>query len=405
MSIAVSRRMLVVPLLAGTLVLAACSSSGGASGGGSSSGSASSSKPFTVLFDSGLSGPLASTAALETGGMKAAIQYINAHGGMDGAQVKFAEVDSTGDPTQAVSALEQWESQNGHPSLVLTGITSAEADALVPVLNSQKVLTVSAAVDPTLNDPAKFPYHFGSAADSQAVLTGLKGELTSVGAKSLSVLEPNDAFGVAEIAAVKADLAGSGITVTVHTFDDSATSLVVPYTASVASKPDAMLVDAEGASVPLLFAARLTTGSTGIPTFGGPALTGLPLVSQTPAATLANVKLPVLTGLLYKPASGRSAELNALLSYMKLTNGALAFVPELGFDSVMMFKYAADQAKSTDAAAVAKALEQAKFPANYLVSEPNGTGFSSTNHFPQGAYSWIPALTTVQDGLWNATGS
>ncbi len=400
MPITISGRALAASLAVAGLALAGCSSSGGSGGS-----SGSNSKPFIMLYDSGISGPLASTATLETDGMKAAISYINAHGGMDGRKAEFAQVDSAGDPTQAVSALEQWESQHGQPNLVLAGITSAEADALVPLLTRQKVLSVSAAVDPTINNPAKYPYHFGCAADSASVLATLPTELQGIGAKTLSVVEPNDAFGIQEVAAVKSVLASSGIKITVQTFDPTATNLVVPYTAALAGKPDAMFVDAEGSSVPALFSARLKLGATKIPTFGGPALTGLPLVTQTPAATLANVKIPVLTGLLYQAPSARSASLSSLLGSLKLPPNSIAFVPELGFDAMMMFKYAADQSKSTDPATLAKALETAKFPSNFLVTQPDGTGFSTTNHFPKGAYSWIPALTSVKDGLWEASGS
>lgn len=390
--------VLVCAVAALGLVGSACSSSAkSTSSGTGSSTTAASGTPFRFAFDSGVSGAFASVASLEMQGMKAAIAQLNSQGGILGHPVELVPLDSQGDPTTAVSVLQQYLSGGNKLNAVLSGITSQEASAMLPVLTRDGIASISAANDPALNNPSSYPYHFGIAPSAKSTLQTLVPLLKQMNAKTIAILVPNDAFGLGESSALQSALAGSGIQSNVTTFSDSAVDLTVPYESALQHKPDAVFLDAEGNSS-AIFSARLKVGATSIPTFGGPALTGAPVTTIASAASLVNVKVPILSGLI--KGGTPSPALSALLGANTYSGNTLAFVPALGFDAVKVIAFGATKAKSIEASAIAKALESSAPPAGYLVTEPAGLGYSSTNHFPPGAYTWIPATSSVSGGLW-----
>lgn len=110
-------------------VIAGCGSSGGGGGGGGGGGST-----LTVAIFMPFSGPDAAFGQVGDAGVIPAVKAIDAAGGVMGHQFAYKNVDTRGDPADAVPAAQQLLATTS--GLVgTTGPTSDEASATVPILN------------------------------------------------------------------------------------------------------------------------------------------------------------------------------------------------------------------------------------------------------------------------------
>ncbi len=128
-----ARRVLCVGMAAAALAgaVAACGSSGSGGSGGGGSGSKGS---LTAAVFMPFSGPDALFGAVGDAGTVPAVGAINAAGGVMGHQFAWKNVDTRGDPADAVPAANQLLASTS--GLVLTeGPTSDEASATVPIFN------------------------------------------------------------------------------------------------------------------------------------------------------------------------------------------------------------------------------------------------------------------------------
>jgi ABC-type branched-subunit amino acid transport system substrate-binding protein len=122
-------RMLVGALC---LIVGVASAACGSSGGGSAG--ASGSKTLTYAIFMPFSGPDAAYGTVGDAGVIPAILQINKAGGVLGHMFTWKNVDTRGDPADAVPAAEQLIAST--PSLVaINGPTSDEASATVPIFN------------------------------------------------------------------------------------------------------------------------------------------------------------------------------------------------------------------------------------------------------------------------------
>ncbi len=87
--------------------------------------------PYRVSFILGLTGFLTQASTAIRDGAQAAVDSINADGGIDGRKIEFAAIDDKSDATQAVTVLQS-EINDARPSMVFAGISSNEALATAP---------------------------------------------------------------------------------------------------------------------------------------------------------------------------------------------------------------------------------------------------------------------------------
>lgn len=137
---------------AATIVLAACASQAGTSG---SSGAAG---PLVVADLAPFTGPDASLGPGFLAGCYAATHVIDQAGGVLGHQLSCESVDTRGDPADAVPATRQMFANISNLALVI-GPTSDEAAAVVPIINSQKMVVFSGTGQSEF-DQNSFPYFF-----------------------------------------------------------------------------------------------------------------------------------------------------------------------------------------------------------------------------------------------------
>jgi branched-chain amino acid transport system substrate-binding protein len=379
-------------------LLAAACGSGGSSGSGSGGDSKA---PYEVLIDSGVTGVSASVTDEAVAAVKLQANLLNKDGGINGRQIEVQVLDSGGDPTKAVSQLQDYLSKGTKPDLVYAGVSSPETLALLPALTRQKILSVATTANQKIDNPASYPYHFGAAPTAADQIKTLKAQLTQGHVKNLSVLVPQDAYGDGEVTAVK-QIVGPDINVNEFRYNGTDVDYTVAYQRAVANKPDAVFVAAVGVEIGRLMDARAKVGGTAIPTYGDSGMGTKTLLAASPAS-LENFKIVVFTATLYKDPAQRSQVLQDMIGGLNLaTTDETALLYALATDALRSVALAAKQAGSTDPDAMKKAMESLNGPANYWIMQPDGYHYSATEHFPVGTpatYSWITPKE-LKDGLW-----
>jgi ABC-type branched-subunit amino acid transport system substrate-binding protein len=124
--------------------------------GSSSKSSSTPPGPLTIAVFEPFSGPNAIFGAYDMAGCLPAVNLINHAGGVLGHSLKCAEVDTRGDPVDAVPAARQMLASTSNLVGIL-GPASDEASATVPILNQGKVVMFS-NTGQAVFDRNKFPY-------------------------------------------------------------------------------------------------------------------------------------------------------------------------------------------------------------------------------------------------------
>ena len=152
------------------LAVAACSSSTKSSSGsgspttakaGSSSGSGQATgSPIQVGFDSSLSGPYAANGVGQRDGFMSYINYVNAHGGVNGHPMKVTVTDDAADVSTATANETQLIAQN-HVSVVAGWLLSNACGAAANIATADQNPIICSAVSTTLIQPVH-PYVYSA---------------------------------------------------------------------------------------------------------------------------------------------------------------------------------------------------------------------------------------------------
>lgn len=391
-------------LLAAATTLTACSSD-------SSSDSSSSSKdPIRIVMITGITGVLASSTPDLELGMTTAADELNAAGGVDGRKVKLQFLDSKSNPTEAVSQLQKLISSGEHVDAVYAGLSSAEAAAMVPVLTQNKIFSVSQAIDPSLNDPTKYPYHFGLTVDQAKQFKYVaESILVPQGIKRLALMVPTDATGESMKAAMESvSSEGTIQLVDVEQFDPAKLDYTTLWQRVLKADPDGVLVAGTGGAViGRLFNGRVAAGATDLPMIGGLAVAGSVPTSLVGTDALKNCSIDVFKFTVADAVSSDAMKTvsKAVAAAQSSKHQANVYVPSLGYDMVRMVALAVKNAKGSDASAYAAAFKSLNPPQDYLINFPAGPGYTGENHFPAAdtlSMSLVPCSATQSNGFWTS---
>jgi branched-chain amino acid transport system substrate-binding protein len=241
--------------------LAGCSSSAG--GGSASSDSA----PFTVLYITGVSGAYAQFAAANTAALKASANVINQNGGIDGRKVVVSVANDNSDPTQAVSLLQQDLATSTSPPNLVAFSTNDEGTALMPILDSDKILTMTNVGAP-LDNAAEYPYTVSLSFNQETPYLVMRQRLEAEGARRVGFVSTNDSVGQVFWSAFKQAFAGSGIAVYDEPVNLNSLNVVPNMVALKNEGVDHLVVESYTALTSYIFAARTEAGMNNIPTIG-----------------------------------------------------------------------------------------------------------------------------------------
>ncbi|HWL77678.1 ABC transporter substrate-binding protein [Microbacterium sp.] len=380
-----SRRsaMLLAPLATAALLLTACSNPSAAPEPGSEDA------PLKVLIISGETGALSVNSEAMRLGVDAAVASLNEAGGVLGREIEVATLDDQSDPTRAVTLLQEYVADHGKPDFVAAGQTSNEALALAPLLTRDQIIGMASVSSPALDNPAEYPYFFSTAVKQADVTAAAAAFLADQGdVEKVGLVITNDALRDAVEPALQAALDEVGIELSVHAFDPEAIDISSAFTEARAAGADWIYADAIGTVVPRLFEGRVKAGAETIPTVGGSGIAVSPFTDFTTEQQRENF-YPVLYPLThYIAPEDRSDALNDFISRL----GDLSELPvtinthAYGWDQIMIWANAVEQAGTADSDAVRDALQALELSGADAADQPWVLWrnlFSEDSHFPQ----------------------
>ena len=390
---------------------------------GTSSGSSSldTEHPFVYLFSADFTGAIEPYTQAELAGLKAAVQDINDNGGINGREVKLETQNDQNDATQAVSLLQKRLSSGDKPDAMYPGGSSAVTLALLPILTQNKILSTDATSSDALNDPEKYPYHFGDSQLASAPLPAFVSEFDKQGYKKIALIFANNETGQATEGAFSKTIKAAGMDFVSASYDEKALDMTPQLQQLKAENPDALIVSGFGTPALYILKSRNQMGWTDIPTYADQLAAGSQYTKNFKPEELKNFF--VQTSAAYV-ADGPAADWPLLQHVLDLVKTepdgtktlqtAGAGVMSVGYNALALIKVAADQAKSTDVEALKSAFENLPKPqpVPWLSYGPNGEfgdyNYSSTNHFPTvkpEAFSYVPPGSNNEDGLYVPSGA
>ncbi len=390
-------------------------SSGASATTAASGGNESSKGDFVFLYSGDFSGPTQTYTQAEVAGLQIAANEINATGGILGRQIKIITQDDKNNPTTAVSLLEQKISSGTKIDAMYPGGSSEVSQALLPVTTRNKILTVDATSDPALNNPSKFPYHFGDSESVAQTIPPFVQLAQSKGWKKVAIIYGNDTTGQAVQGGYTSALKAVGISTVTAAYDDTALDMTPQLETLKAANPNALIISSYGIPSLYVLKSRAQMGWTSTPAFGDLITSAMPVASLLPKATLANYYAQVSqTTLSTNPDAANDPALQKMISdakaagYSKILTGVGAGLLAVGFNVLVLINEAAKQAKTTTTEGLTKGLESLQQPSGpyppwvVYYGKYGGFQFSSTNHFPTvnvANFTYVPPGTNNADGL------
>jgi len=272
------------------ITVAAC---GGGGGGGSSSNTASAPGITATTVSIGstqpLTGPAAPGYSEIAPASNAYFQYVNAHGGVFGRQIKYTYLDDGYNPTNTASQTRKLVLQD-NVYAVFSALGTPTHLGVVDYLNSQNVpdLLVSSGCN-CWNNVAQHPYTFGYQ-PAYTIEGKLLGRYVSQAYPGMKVAYfaqgPGDEFGDDGIAGLNDELASSNVTVV------NPPQYYAPTAAgAMGVKAEMATLQGEGVQVVICFS---------IPAFTATALASAASINYHPVFVVSNVGSdpPTLTGIL-----------------------------------------------------------------------------------------------------------
>lgn len=255
--------------------LAGCSTSSSAAASAPASGAASSASsaaaggsPMTIADVAPFSGVDASLGPTYLAACYGATAAINAAGGVDGHTLNCKSVDTRGDPADAVPAVNQMFASTSNLALVI-GCTSDEAAAVVPIINSHKMVMFCMTGQSEF-DSVHFPYFYRLVPPDLEESYAMVAIAQQLGYKRIAMAFGNDIGSQTFIQPAIGALKKAGITLTTNqTLDLTANTFRTEAEAIIASHPDAIMTEALGSADPTLFSEiKQLNGGKMIPIIG-----------------------------------------------------------------------------------------------------------------------------------------
>ena len=343
------------------------------------------SNPFDIFVLVPQSGGLADYGYAFTNSLEVAADELNAAGGILGRSVKLDFVDSGGDATKAVTALQDRLSQGTKPDLVWASVTSSEALAMLPTLTEQKIVTIGIQAAAAVANPADYPYYFSGSADATLFPKFVGEEMKRQGFKKVAVLAGNDAVGESVSKNYSEQLTAAGIEVATESYAPADIDMTAPLQRLQDGNPDALIFSGLGAAPGYILDSRTKVGMT-LPTYADQSLS-TDIGSLVPASDLENVSL--LTWKFNIVPDNPTPAYTAFFDAMK-AKGDIKGVFILNawpHDLLRATAVGIEQAGSMDPDAVKAAMESLKWPAVSPTVTFDHYSFSSTSHFNGSASS------------------
>lgn len=315
--------------------------------------------PFKILYMGGLSGADSVDATAAAHGMKAAVHFLNKHGGLAGHHVALSIKTDQEKATNAVADLQSALSGGSAPNLVWPGSSSTTGEALAPTLTRNKILANGVVSAPSVVTPKVNPYFYNVTGSLKTQGKDLAKYFKSKGDTHVGLLYENFIIGQEEEGAEAAALKAAGISTSIVNYPPTALNVTPQMESLKSDNVQAILLDGLGEPVGLALAARATMGWS-VPVVGD-ALTGGTFDPKGVATT----QLKGVDWLVQKVEVYKAHENRAFDTFYKAIRklGPIdvpLFEYAAGWDVVMQADDAAKQAHSIAATKMTAALNHLK---------------------------------------------
>ncbi len=183
-------------------------------------------EPIVIGLLPTLTGPTAALGQLFTDGATAAVEHVNAQGGvLDGRPLELQTVDTAGDPTQAASGARQLI-QDGVVGIIGSSL-SGEFLAEAPIIDEAGIPTLTSATANSIWEAGANPWAFSTGESGDLnVGTAAQYLLDTAGVEEIGIIYEDGAFGQEAAEAAEALLAEEGAeAVAVVNFPPNATDV------------------------------------------------------------------------------------------------------------------------------------------------------------------------------------
>lgn len=374
------RRGLIATLALGvaTLALAACG------GGGKSTGEVGGT--YKVMISGGAdAGAQTTQLVLGVTAAKAAVDVANAAGGINGKKIELIESPDNADPQKALENLRAQIAKD-KPDAYLVSSGSVVAAAVAPILKQNNIIFLDSGNSADTNKPAENPLAFHLAAPFTAVVDAYVPVFKENNYKKVGILNGNSAYGKQFGALAEERFKAAGYDVKRAEYDAKALDFTAEIESVRAFNPDVLVFNGYGGPVGIVLKG-ITKVGWNVPIYGDTSVTSTPLVTTNPpdgllgSPEVANLKVEVTKSVDAAKASQHTKDGIAAMKKVGTVTATLNNC--LNYDAIMLLAAAGNYAKSTDATAIAKALENPEVTSNAKTMVYDTYPFSATDHEPQ----------------------
>ncbi|XBB66957.1 ABC transporter substrate-binding protein [Nocardioides sp. WV_118_6] len=340
---------------------------------------------YHVLVLGGVSaeGVLADNASTSVLSAKAGVELVNKNGGIDGKKVTIKVVDDQADPTVAVTKLREAIAK-GKPDLVLNSGPSTVADATLPILKQNNILSFNIGPTETSADPKAFPLNFDLSASAQNQLDAFPPYFAEKGYKKVGILHGSSSYGEVYGAAAEKTFDGAGLDVVANEeYDVAALDMTAQLEAIRSKNPDALVLDAYGAPLGYVLKGVEKLGWD-IPIVGNTSVAATGLIStEPPSGVLGTPAVKNLVMQVYKSTAKDPAatDVNDLVARMKAIDPIKStLIVAYNNDALALVQAAAEKAGSTDPKKIAEALTDSSVQQDATTAVIGTYLFSADSH-------------------------
>ncbi len=365
---------------------------------------ASTQPPFRIAVPADETGADSSFGQELLAGIKAAVAYVNAHGGISGRQVQLTVQDDQTTPATAVSeAVNMLTSGSYQAMFPATGAINGLEESLGKVATSHDILELNAGGDTTVADPTNYPTSFSISNDStypgHALGCMLKKDFNATTAGVIHVDEP---FSNGEFST----MASTGIKIVDN---ETITSSEQDFTAAIqrieSHHPDVIIAEVYGPQLGDIFKNLHALG------YSGHLAGAIEMSAQAPTQVVSDLSLiPSSTAVL---AAAVNVRVGGQLSQLQqelvtavgsaLQGGTLGNAA-IGWDGIQLIKYAYEHSPTTKTADLVKTLEGLNGTVAVGTLSVADPAFSATNHSLQTAtYYQVPYNQPLVSGTYSST--
>ncbi|MBV0895748.1 ABC transporter substrate-binding protein [Microbacterium sp. NC79] len=379
----------VAALAVATLTFAGCSgNSTSPETSKPSEGGSSSSEPIKVVVFGGVSaeGILANNAATSITAAKASVASVNAAGGIDGRQVEIEVIDDTGDPTVAVTKLKELLASGDKPVAVMNSGPSTVADAMIPILTQNKILSFNIGPTATSADPAQSPYNFDLSPSANDYIKAFVPTMEDKGYEDVAILHGSSAYGELFGKGTSEIFGESGFTVVGNEgYDVAALDMTAQLEALKSKNPDVLVLDAYGAPLGYVLQGIEKLGWD-IPIMGNTSVSATTLIATEPPTgvlgtdQVKNLTMQVFTSTKFDK---NDAAVNDGVKHMvEAGDIKTSLILAYNLDAMWLVKAAAEKEGSLDAEALVKGITDAQVQKDAGTILIKNYGFTPEKHSP-----------------------